>query len=90
MTSRASWQAAQTADTAAQLEFSRIGRTRVEVVFDEPELSSDGGALLLREAAEANGILDAMAAVITDKRKQSSVHHTVKDLLAQRTTTSIA
>ena len=42
---------------ARQIEFSPIGRTRVQVTFDEPELSSDGGALLLREAARINGII---------------------------------
>ena len=33
-----------------QAGFSSLGRTRLLAVFDEPELSSDGGALLLREA----------------------------------------
>lgn len=70
---------------AEQLQFTSIGRTRVEAIFDEPELSSDGGALLLREAAEANGILEAMAAVIRDDRDQAHVRHTLKQLLTQRT-----
>ena len=48
---------------AFQLSFSSIGSTRVQAVFDEPDLSSDGGTLLLREAAEANGIVAAMARV---------------------------
>jgi len=34
-----------------QIEFSPSGRTRVQVTFDEPELSSDGRALLLRLGA---------------------------------------
>ena len=46
---------------ARQIEFSPIGRTRVQVTFDEPELSSDGGALLLREAARINGIIPSLA-----------------------------
>jgi len=68
----------------AQIAFSAIGRTRVQAVFDEPELSSDGGALILREAAEANGIIDAMASVIRDDRNQAYVRHTLKELLTQR------
>ena len=45
-------------DIPTQLEFSRISTTRVQVVFDEPDLSSDGGALLLSEAARLNGIIE--------------------------------
>ena len=66
-----------------QAEFSSLGRTRLLAVFDEPELSSDGGALLLREAAEANGILEAMASAIRDERAPAYVHHTLKELLTQ-------
>jgi hypothetical protein len=71
--------------SAPQLEFSSIGRTGVRAVFDEPDLSSDGGALLLREAAEANGIIDAMAAVLRDDRSQAHVKHTQRDQMMQRT-----
>jgi hypothetical protein len=72
-------------DTSPLLQFSNIGRTRVQVTFDEPELSSDGGALLLREAAEVNGIIDAMASAIRDERDQAYVRHTLKELLMERT-----
>jgi hypothetical protein len=68
-----------------QLEFTRLGSVRVQAVFDEPELSSDGGALLLREAAEVNGILDAMVGAIRDDRDQAHVQHTLKELLTRRT-----
>ncbi len=64
-----------------QLEFSRIGRTRVQAVFDEPELSSDGGALLIREAAKINGIIDAMSHAIGDDRDRVHVRHTLKEFL---------
>ena len=49
-------------------EFSRIVRTRVQAVFDEPELSSDGGALVIREATEINGIIEAMSGAIRGDR----------------------
>jgi len=67
-----------------QLEFSEIGQTRVQAIFDEAELSSDGGALLIREAAAINGIVDAMAGSIHDKRDQAHVRHTLTELLSQR------
>ena len=66
------------------LQFSSIGRTRVEVSFDEPELTSDAGALLLREAARINGIIPAMAAAIGDGRRASHVDHSLAELLTQR------
>ena len=72
------------APAARQLQFSPIGRTRVEVSFDEPELTSDAGALLLREAARINGIIPAMAAAIGDGRRASHVDHSRADLLTQR------
>jgi len=84
MLKNTSSQAAQPADIHAQLEFSRIGMTKIQVVFDEPEMSSDGGTLLVREAAELNGILEAMAGGIRDKRSQAYVRHTLKELLEQR------
>ena len=48
MTPKTSPQASLQNDIPAQFEFSRIGRTRVQGVFAEPDLSSDGGALFLR------------------------------------------
>ena len=41
----------------AQIEFNSIGKTRAQAVFDEPDLGSDGGAITLRGATEANGII---------------------------------
>jgi hypothetical protein len=84
MTPETSPQASRPDDVPAQLEFSRIGTSRVQVVFDEPDLSSDGGALLLREATHLNGIIEAMAGAIKDERKQAYVRHTLKELLTQR------
>jgi hypothetical protein len=72
------------APAARQLQFSPIGRTRVEVSFDEPELTSDAGALLLREAARVNGIIPAMAAAIRDGRRASHVDHSLAEMLIQR------
>ena len=56
-------QARRQTSAAVQIPLRSLGATRVQAVFDEPDLSSDGGALLLREAAEVNGIVDAMAAL---------------------------
>ena len=53
-------------------------------MFDEAELSSDGGAFLIREAAEIHGIIDAMAASIRDKRDQAHVQHKLGELISQQ------
>ena len=76
----------QAANSLDFLNFSPVGATRVQAVFDEPELSSDGGALLIREAAELNGVIDMMASRISDERSQSYLKHTIKSLLSQRVT----
>jgi hypothetical protein len=68
------------------LDFTPIGRTKIQTTFDEPELSSDGGALLIREAAQVNGVIDKMVDSIRDERDQSYVKHTLKELLDQRVT----
>jgi len=72
------------ADISNPFDFSPIARRRVQVTFDEPELSSDAGAVILREAAEVNGIIDAMVAAIRDDRDQAYVRHTMRELLLQR------
>lgn len=77
-------QAIPATDSAIPMSFSPVCATRVQAVFDEPELSSDGGALLMREAAELNGVIDMMASCIRDERSQAYVKHSVKELLSQR------
>lgn len=79
-------QAAPAIDSAIALHFSPVGATRVQAVFDEPELSSDGGTLLMREAAELNGVIDMMVSCIRDERSQPYVKHSMKELLSQRVT----
>jgi hypothetical protein len=65
-------------------DFTPAGRLRIQAAFDEPDMSSDGGALLIREVAGANGIVDAMASVIRDDRFAPMVDHPVRDLIMQR------
>jgi len=79
-------QAASDANSADLLNFSPMGATRVQAVFDEPELSSDGGTLLIREAAELNGVIDMMVSRILDERSRQHVKHSIKELLSQRVT----
>jgi hypothetical protein len=60
--------------------FSRavIGR------FDGGTITSDGGALLLREVEQRTGVLRQFAACFTDHRDPELIEHTVEQLVAQR------
>jgi hypothetical protein len=48
------------------------------------DISSDGGALLLREVEERTGLLRQFAACFVDHRDPDLIEHTVAELVAQR------
>lgn len=73
-----------TACTAAQLEFQGVGRRKVQAAFDGGHLSSDGGALLLRELDLRLGVMRRFADCFTDYRDAERTEHTVLELLRQR------
>ena len=52
--------------------------------FDGGTITSDAGALLLRELEAATGILQQFAACFTDHRNPELIEHTVAELVAQR------
>jgi hypothetical protein len=52
--------------------------------FDGGRITSDGGVLLLREAAERTGLLRQFAQCFTDHRDPELIEHTVEELVAQR------
>jgi hypothetical protein len=66
------------------LSFSRLGSRRLEADFSGGSLTSDAGALLLREADKRLGLLDALDQVIPDPRNQELISHSQRSLLAQR------
>jgi hypothetical protein len=53
-------------------------------VFDVPNASSDGGAVLLKAADRRLGLLERLAAALVDDRQSGKVRHALGDLLAQR------
>ena len=71
-------------DYTIQLEFAPLKGKKITARFDDPRVSSDGGAMLLREVDQQIGLLDRLAAVISDNRRQSHIAHEVTDLLRQR------
>jgi hypothetical protein len=68
----------------AYLDFPMLGRREVLADFSGGDITSDGGALLLREVEQLTGIVRQFAACFTDHRDPDLIEHTVEDLVAQR------
>jgi hypothetical protein len=70
--------------SADQLEFHAFGRREVVAKFDGGMISSDGGALLLRETELRTGILSGLAEQFTDYRDPARIEHSAGELVSQR------
>ena len=70
--------------TPEQLRFPPLAGYTVRADFEGGALSSDFGALLLRGIDRQIGLTERLAAAMQDKRHQSYIDHTLRDLLAQR------
>lgn len=70
-------------DTQSLL-FDGLGSREVQADFSGGYLSSDGGALLLRQIDRGLGISRSLAACFSDLRNQDFVEHSLPSLLAQR------
>ena len=69
---------------SSYLDFPMIGPREVLADFDGGDISSDGGALLLRQTEALTGIIRQFAARFTDHRDPDLIEHTVQELVAQR------
>jgi Transposase DDE domain group 1 len=69
---------------SSYLDFPMIGSRQVLADFNGGDITSDGGALLLRTTEELTGILRQFAACFTDHRNPDLIEHPLKDLIAQR------
>ena len=56
----------------------------VVVAFDQPQSSSNGGAILLKAAERRLGLIGRLGACIRDPRQPGKVTHELSDLLSQR------
>lgn len=66
------------------IEFLDLGRRQVVADFQGGHITSDGGALLLREVDAKLGLLDRLAACFTDHRDPDQIEFPVALLLKQR------
>jgi hypothetical protein len=66
------------------IPFASLGRQKVVADFAGGDLTSDAGALLLREVDRRLGLIDALDRVLPDPRDPDATVHAQKTLLAQR------
>ena len=64
--------------------FTPLGRRAVLAQFDGGTISSDAGALLLREVAGQSKLFARMADCVPDPREPSMIEHDQQTMLAQR------
>jgi hypothetical protein len=70
--------------TEEQLEFQGLGSRQVVGEFSGVRVTSDAGALLVREVEASRGIVSRFAACFTDHRKPELIEHSVLELIGQR------
>ena len=70
--------------TDEKLDFGRMGRRVIEADFSGGDLSSEGGALLLRRMDARLGLSAAAARALGDDRQRGKVRHDVASMVAQR------
>jgi hypothetical protein len=70
--------------TTEPLLFAGLKRQNIQADFRGGRLTSDGGALLLREVDRSWGLIDAIDACIRDPRNPFFIAHAQRTLLAQR------
>jgi hypothetical protein len=70
--------------TQSDFEFASHFRREVVARFDGGTISSDAGALLLRQVEQRTGILRQFAACFRDHRQSDRVEHSVRELVRQR------
>ncbi|MCY4555621.1 MAG: IS1380 family transposase [Chloroflexi bacterium] len=73
-----------TKPTPDRLDFEAHFGRRVEGAFDGGAISSDGGALLLREVEQRFGLIRRFATCFTDSRNPDLIEFPLETLLAQR------
>ena len=64
--------------------FQALGRREIVADFNGGTITSDGGALLLREVEQRTNILHRFSQCFTDHRDQRRIEHSVLTLVSQR------
>ena len=69
---------------AGQMEFEALGSRKVTASFDGGAITSNAGALLLRQTDRRIGLSRQVAACFKDGRDQELIEHSLETLIAQR------
>jgi hypothetical protein len=69
---------------SAYLDFPMVGSRQILADFDGGDISSDGGALLLRKTEQLTGVIRQFAGCFTDHRNPDLIEHALEELVAQR------
>lgn len=70
--------------SGSRFQFQPVGSREVVARFDGGDITSDGGALLLRKVEQRTGILRQFAGCFRHGRDPDRIEHTVKELISQR------
>jgi len=66
------------------IQFSSLGRQKIQADFNGGRLTSDTGTLLLRETDKHLGLIKSIAECIPDPRHPSLIQHPQEEMLRQR------
>jgi hypothetical protein len=70
--------------TAQGVLFTGLFEKSLSARFDQPDMSSDGGALLLSACDKRLGLIEAIAGSLRDERSAERVIHGMRELVEQR------
>jgi hypothetical protein len=73
-----------THDTTQPVLFAEDFHKSVTVTFDQPDSSSDGGAILLKPIDDELSLTERLARCLRDRRQAGKILHSSADLLRQR------
>jgi len=65
-------------------DFTPAAGRNLQAVFDEPAMTSDGGALLVRELLEQSALVKAVARIVASGHRTRSCKHPTEKILRQR------
>ena len=70
--------------TTNELSFATVNRKKVLAVFDDPNVTSDAGVLVLREMDRHMGLIKRLSQALNDPRRKTHIDHAQVDMLRQR------
>ena len=76
----------ETQCTQFQMEFKGLRHHKVQAALDGSHISTDGGALLLREIDARLGLTERFSGCFTDHRQHDAIEHSLVELVCHYVT----